>query len=281
MHHQFKRCSYLRSSTTQLPSKVSASHRRTVVGPSIVFHFFQVQFASSFGSSFGLSFFRFSLPLGVPCVNLRLFFLLLFLLINSFTFVSAHWQTLVNVYLLSSGYTVPCPYVQTCSCLHTTMLLSPLFLRFSVLTSFWHHQRVLNCARMTMLPIYHAPDKGAFLRPPWAVCFPHLRIIAAQRGLLCSSICSFVASSSSFISTIGKCLLVIIRVYTTLPLRATCSPAFTPRCCSRFASAIQRAHVILAFKGYSTALECSSSIWRSCLLSSSTGLDCASLSFAK
>ena len=198
MHHQFKRCSYsyLRSSTTQLPSKVSASHRRTVVGPSIVFHFFQVQFASSFGSSFGLSFFRFSLPLGVPCVNLRLFFLLLFLLINSFTFVSAHWQTLVNVYVLSSGYTVPCPYVQTCSCLHTTMLLSPLFLRFSVLTSFWHHQRVLNCARMTMLPIYHAPDKGAFLRPPWAVCFPHLRIIAAQRGLLCSSICSFVASSS-------------------------------------------------------------------------------------
>ena len=196
MHHQFKRCSYLRSSTTQIPSKVSASHRRTVVGPSIVFHFFQVQFASSFGSSFGLSFFRFSLPLGVPCVNLRLFFLLLFLLINSFTFVSAHWQTLVNVYVLSSGYTVPCPYVQTCSCLHTTMLLSPLFLRFSVLTSFWHHQRVLNCARMTMLPIYHAPGKGAFLRPPWAVCFPHLRIIAAQRGLLCSSICSFVASSS-------------------------------------------------------------------------------------
>ena len=153
MHHQFKRCSYLRSSTTQLPSKVSASHRRTVVGPSIVFHFFQVQFASSFGSSFGLSFFRFSLPLGVPCVNLRLFFLLLFLLINSFTFVSAHWQTLVNVYVLSSGYTVPCPYVQTCSCLHTTMLLSPLFLRFSVLTSFWHSkgtQLRSNYARMAM-----------------------------------------------------------------------------------------------------------------------------------
>jgi len=198
MHHQFKRCSYLRSSTTQLPSKVSASHRRTrrTCRSIDCTPLFQVQFASSFGSSFGLSFFRFSLPLGVPCVNLRLFFLLLFLLINSFTFVSAHWQTLVNVYLLSSGYTVPCPYVQTCSCLHTTMLLSPLFLRFSVLTSFWHHQRVLNCARMTMLPIYHAPDKGAFLRPPWAVCFPHLRIIAAQRGLLCSSICSFVASSS-------------------------------------------------------------------------------------
>ena len=170
-----------------------------------------------------MSFFRFSLPLGVPCVNLRLFFLLLFLLINSFTFVSAHWQTLVNVYmyLLSSGYTLPCPYVQTCSCLHTTMLLSPLFLRFSVLTSFWHHQRVLNCARMTMLPIYHAPDKGTFLRPPWAVCFPHLRIIAAQRGLLCSSICSFVASSSSFIS--AHQLVNVYLLSSPCPYMQTCS----------------------------------------------------------
>ena len=73
----------------------------------------------------------------------------------------------------------------------------------SVLMSFWHSKGtrlVLNRIRMIVLPIYHAPDNGAFLRPPWAVCFPHLRIIAAQRGLLCSSICSFVASSSSFIS---------------------------------------------------------------------------------
>ena len=211
MHHQFKRCSYLRSSTTQLPSKVSASHRRTVVGPSIVFHFF----SSSSVCLFLRFFFRFVFLSFLP--SLWVYLVLTFgcsSFFCFFTFVSAHWQTLVNVYmyLLSSGYTLPCPYVQTCSCLHTTMLLSPLFLRFSVLTSFWHHQRVLNCARMTMLPIYHAPDKGAFLRPPWAVCFPHLRIIAAQRGLLCSSICSFVASSSSFISTIGKCLLVIIRV---------------------------------------------------------------------
>jgi hypothetical protein len=60
--------------------------------------------------------------LGVPCVTFCCSSFFCF-----FTFVSAHWQTLVNVYmyLLSSGYTLPCPYVQTCSCLHTTMLLSP------------------------------------------------------------------------------------------------------------------------------------------------------------
>ena len=183
--------------------------------------------------------------------NLRLFFLLLFFHIR-FCALANFGKCLHVLVIIIRVYvrTLPCPYVQTCSCLHTTMLLSPLFLRFSVLTSFWHHQRVLNCARMTMLPIYHAPDKGAFLRPPWAVCFPHLRIIAAQRGLLCSSICSFVASSSSFISTIGKCLLVIIRVYTTLPLRANLllpshHDVALASACSRHSG----------IKGYSTALE--------------------------
>ena len=194
----------------------------------------------------------------VPCVNLRLFFLLLFLLINSFTFVSAHWQTLVNVYVLSSGYTVPCPYVQTCSCLHTTMLLSPLFLRFSVLTSFWHHQRVLNCARMTMLRTY--------LSCPW------------QRGLPSPSVGGLFSSPEDhssptrpamlvdlqfrrqfvlvhFCAPIGKCLLVIIRVYTTLPLRANLllqllllpshHDVALASACSRHSG----------IKGYSTALE--------------------------
>ena len=82
MHHQFKRLSYLRSSTTQLPSNVSASHRRTVVGPSIVFHFFSSSvclFLRTVLLSVCLSFVS-PFPLGVPKLcNLRLFFLLLFL----------------------------------------------------------------------------------------------------------------------------------------------------------------------------------------------------------
>ena len=119
MHHQFKRCSYLRSSTTQLPSKVSASHRRTVVAPSIVFHFF----SSSSVCLFLRFFFRFVFLSFLP--SLWVYLVLTFgcsSFFCFFTFVSAHWQTLVNVYmyLLSSGYTLPCPYVQTCSCLHTT-----------------------------------------------------------------------------------------------------------------------------------------------------------------
>ena len=56
--------------------------------------------------------------------------------------------------------------------------------------------------------------QGLSFRPPWAVCFPHVRIIAAHRGLLCSSYARrFTISSSgrplSFLR-IGKCLLAII-----------------------------------------------------------------------
>ena len=98
------RCSYLGSSTTQLPSKVSASHRRTRRTCRSIYctPLFPVQFASSFGSSFGSSFFCFSLgfTLCIPCVNLRFFsFFYFFLTVSSFTFVSAYWQTFVNVYL--------------------------------------------------------------------------------------------------------------------------------------------------------------------------------------
>ena len=53
-------------------------------------------------------------------------------------FVHFHFCALVNVYLLSSGYTLPCPYVQLALLpSHHDVALASL-LRFSVLTSFWH-----------------------------------------------------------------------------------------------------------------------------------------------
>ena len=155
MHTQFKRCSYLGSSTTQLPSKVSASHRRTrrTCRSIDCTPLFQVQFASSFGSSFGSSFFCFSLgfTLCIPCVNLRFFsFFYFFLTVSSFTFVSAYWQTLVNVYLLSSVDDTTLPLRATCSPAFTPRCCSRLASCGSACSRHSGIQRVLNCARMAM-----------------------------------------------------------------------------------------------------------------------------------
>ena len=77
-------------------------------------------------------------------------------------FVYFHFCALVNVYLLSSGYTLPCPYVQTCSCLHTTMLLSP------------QRAHVILASKGTQLRSYDYVLFGVL------VCFRHRRALTVH-----------------------------------------------------------------------------------------------------